>query len=520
MSTKKLVKRVGAGRAERLSMVGSGGARGGGLGGGMTVLPGGAVGEQLEAAVKRAQRGGSGWRGAGTGNGSGSDGRMEYQRAVFGEVYSWKDHWYVGGVVEMWMDLLLAGARWVPRDLPKVVGDEGAKGLGRKWVKAQEEVDGWSRKARRHWWKGLQDVARDMLLCQAAVVFWRGEPSADGKGLLALPLDGVDYSDDLALELLTIRREGLCEAARKVLPGPVYERWRKGEVKLGTPEWEAFNDKYPQYGEHFAVLRRERAGGGLGTPLLRGCLHALLEAENLEVGEQRLSGFARSPREAFLIGHEKRANVAYTMAPEWTEKRSEQVKKMVGKEDGARSLAVNHDVKRELWFMDPAHFRGDKWESVLARLMWWGGPVGMMLMTKSVTPHLHQLMVPQLKHRRREIGWFLEEVVGRTMEPPGDGVRLEFDESVYHTERVVADYVKHLSAKGSMSAATLLGKVGGFLQSEVLMKAVEQGLEADMPGVLTPVYDANHGGQPGVSAVSDANGEPADGKARRGRGKS
>jgi hypothetical protein len=88
---------------------------------------------------------------------------------------------------------------------------------------------------------------------------------------------------------------------------------------------------------------------------------------------------------------------------------------------GIEKLEVNLGYKKDqlmtdpdkidyIW-VDPKMYDAKKWDTIIQRLLWWAGPVGFMMLAKSVSPFLLLMLKTAAAEDRQTIGAHLEEVI-------------------------------------------------------------------------------------------------------------
>ncbi len=286
----------------------------------------------------------------------------------------------------------------------------------------------------------------------------------------------------------------------------VRKRYEKDFIPIEDPVW---NAQYPAFGSYRTVATRDRWGGGLGLPRLRGLIHALDQYRNMELGEAAYSFAGRKVNRQYKAGYAiksgDQAGTVTTHAPrEWSAK----AKAMHFGRQGYYETPTNWDQEQVLHWLDVKSFDPEKWKSVLTRAVDWAGPVGRLLLGDGQQlENLWRLFRAEVDFERRQLRGLLAEVIGEFAPGP---VELCWSNDCFLDPRVWSELFRQGFSAGTFSNHTLAETLGSDLAEEMEHKLEELAAEKQDPGVLKPIYDAAHGNGAGDAALAagDAGGRP------------
>lgn len=347
------------------------------------------------------------------------------------------------------------------------------------------------------------DVADEWLMQDSAVVSWK---EASKRPYLLLSED-IRYSAKGGAEKVEwchgLHGSELDEFVRQHPPevqAAVRKRYEKDFIRLEDPEW---NRTMPAYRDYAAVITRNRWGGGLRMPTLRGLITALDQWRNMELGEVSYSYAGRKVFRQYKAGFQPptsgpNAGAVTTRAGKGWAGRA---KEMHGNKLGYYEGASDFDEELQLHWLDVANFDPAKWDTVRHRVADWAGPLGLLLLGKGTQAgDLWQLFEVEVLAERCRLAALLGEVLSEFAPLP---VTVRFASDCFVNPRVRADLLKQGYATGAVSSRTYLERLALNLDEQLAHKRVELAAEAREPGLLKPVYDAAHG-------------DPADGQGGQG----
>lgn len=388
-------------------------------------------------------------------------------RAALETAGNWyRKNWFVGMVVELKLAFFNHQFRLV---------DPRVKGRGEQWLK-------------EHPWfvQYAEGVWRDRLVYDNVITVWLDQPPVNP--FCAKP-ELCEYSDALGRERLKYRSPWRAQD----LPGPLGQRWSQ-TVELDESR-----------GEHFEVLKRARAGDGLGWPGLYRVFRALSQAESLEVGDALLAFVSRTVIRQHKLGHDPKSSTFKSKHPHyWTAARSAAVKSSFGNTTGFVEATTNFDHEIVFPYPDPKLFDGEKYAGPIKRLVWWGGPVAFMLMSAQANPYLMPQFLQEGLAERDRVGRYLASVLSAI---GAGGLECRWSNRCFADPRTAADLMMTALSAGPLSQRTYLEASGFDADEEKERK--EQEAKED-PSLHLPIYDQNHGQEPVKgSAAGSSGGRPA-----------
>lgn len=276
------------------------------------------------------------------------------------------------------------------------------------------------------------------------------------------------------------------------------DRYKNGKEILLQEE----NDEYYQ------VLTRGYRGHGFSMPRLNSVFKVLAQNESMEVGESTLSMALRRVEVQHRLGWEQKQNGPMASSQNefstWKKKRWDTIKKFYSGVFGLLETGRNWDHMTKLVWggegFDVKWFDAKKWDSITSRLMWWGGPLAWMMVSKSVNPFLLGMLKTQAAEERRRVGAHLEYTLAAGFGLTG--VKLVWNNRCFYDARLAWDMVKALMLQGPLSLKTAL-KDADFDPATEEANKIEEAKEENFKK-LTPIFDAAHGSKPGAGAGAPA----------------
>lgn len=372
----------------------------------------------------------------------------------------WADrHWFISSALELRLAFLNHGLRITSDDADPA------------WIDDNEE----------RILKYVEDAWREWLIMDNLASFWRDAAATP----VVLSAEDCTYSDALGVEQLRVRLN-LQSNELQSLPDGLRSRYAKGEVELSTA-----------YGEHFRVLKRAKVGDGFGAPRMLSVFRSLTQSDSMEAADAVLAHAGRTVIRQHRLGHEiKSGPKAGQPVHFWKKDRASAVEKFFKGKIGLVEFTSNFDHDIQYSVPDSKLYDGKKYEGVLNRLLWWAGPCGFLLLASGVTPYLMPSLRTEAQAERRRMKLHLEAVLNAALDaPPGIGrLRLSWSNRCFTETRIANEMVKFLTQQGPLSLRTALEEAGFDPDTERARKADEA--ETDREELL-PLFDANHGDEPG-----------------------
>lgn len=263
-----------------------------------------------------------------------------------------------------------------------------------------------------------------------------------------------EFTQPQGIDVLKVVQTSTAQELRSLgFPDRAVVRYTSGLLQLDPIRW----------GEHFRVLRRDTLEKGFCWPRLHAAHKALAQCESMEVGEQALGMLARTVVRQWKMGFEPKVQ-AVAQGPQklwrYDEKFAMRWERWIKGVIGMAQTVQQFDRTYEDVWVDPKWWDGNKWETVLNRLMWWGGPLAFMMVSKSVSPFLLGMLEAQCERDRRDLlGPFLEDVILQSFRPPMP-VRVAWSNDCFKDARLAWDMLKNLMERGPASLTTALERAG------------------------------------------------------------
>jgi len=391
----------------------------------------------------------------------------------------WKANWFVGQVINLRTAFFNHGFELVPREPSK-------KNLA-KLKQWQEDGEG----VKDNTWPAVMryvgEAVREWQLMDNLITFWRTKELP-----FLLPAEKVKYSDAMGVEKLWAS----LGHTQKDLEGGEFDdkeikRYSTKNILLKDPKVPGAEEE-----ENYLVTTRQLRGEGLGWPELYRVFRTLSQNESMEVGEAQYAMMGRMVVEQHKIGFEARSSaLAHKQANFlWDKERSDDILKLFNGAMGHLRTVTQFDHKIEHVWIDPAKYDGDKWETIVNRLMWWGGPLAWMMMAKAASPYLLDMLGKQMIHERRfYVGPHLNRVLAACGGLPCP-CRVKWCEDIFRDPRLAWDQIKFLTTQGPLSLTSALQSAGRNPETEGELKEVEAGANRAR---FLPIFDASHGKRPG-----------------------
>lgn len=390
-----------------------------------------------------------------------------------------KENWFVRQVVKLQAAFMNYGLRVLPVDSSKE-----NRNKVKKWMAVPAQ--------RGALLRYINTVWSEYLLQDNVVSFWRKEKEVTPFILLG---ETCRYTDAMGIERLEVNL-GYKKDQLMTDPTSPEAHLTSEEIQRYTRPKLVLDEAYDEY---FRVLTRAHRGQGFTVPALYTEFRTLSQAESMEVGESMLAYAGRLVLRFHRLGFEVRsgANAAKQSEYLWKKKRAEAIEQFFRGRMGFAETTGQFDHKIDYIWTDPKLYDDKKWNTIITRLLWWAGPVGFMMMAKSVSPFLLPMLKTQAEADRPMVGAHLEEVINEGFDLPVD-ITLRWSNRCFYDSRLAWDMVKALMQQGPLSLTTGL-REGGFDDAEEAeLKSEEARSERDPE--LLPKFDPNHGKRPAEPA--------------------
>jgi len=329
----------------------------------------------------------------------------------------------------------------------------------------------------------LREVWREWLTLKNVVSFWREKMPTPP---ILLPPEDCKYKDAMGQPRLWTRFTYNPKDAPKGATREVINRYYSGkEFELDPEEWD----------EHFDVLTTQRRGQGFGMPDLYGVFQTMGQVESMEIGEQMLALAGRRVIHVHRMGFEQKGQNPSKYQQKystWTNERSKNILAFTNGRFGFMEMTMNFDQMMTLFVGDggPKSYDGKRWDSPIRRLMWWGGPLGFMMVANSMNPFLLNMLKTSAIEERGEVAPHLNLVLNAAMKWPTP-VKVAWSNRCFIDMRLAWDMVSALLKQGPLSATTALSEAEFNPAQELENKE----MEVKDPELYTPAF--NPGGQGG-----------------------
>jgi hypothetical protein len=394
--------------------------------------------------------------------------RPEDIRATFKLAREWhKQNWFVEQVN-------LLKAAFYNYGLRIAAADKAGRAKLKAWLDDPDQ--------RESLLRYIDTVWDEWLLLDNVVSFWREEKEMTPYILLG---ETCTYSDAMGIEKLKVNlgyKKHQLEGAD--LSQEEVRRYTSQEITLSE-----------DFDEFFRVLTRGARGSGFVVPRLYRVFRTLSQNESMEVGETMLAYAGRLVLRFHQLGFEVRSgsNSAKQAEYLWKKKRADAIEKFFKGRQGFAETTGQFDHKISYVWVDPKQYDGRKWETIVNRMLWWAGPLGFMMLAKSVSPFLLQMLKAQAEKDRRRVAAHLESVINAGFNI-GAKVKLSWSNRCFYDSRLAWDMVKSLMQQGPLSLTSSLEEADFDPETEAERKRDEASAERDKE--LLPKFDANHGKRP------------------------
>ncbi len=385
-----------------------------------------------------------------------------------------RDNWFVGSLLGMKASFVRFGQSYRSASREK-------KSEFNTWLK-QETPDGRNTN-RMVLDRYVQTSVDEFMLCDSLISFWREDESP-----YPLECERCRYTDAMGHEVLQVKLGYTSQELKAAgFSQQMINRYSEGWVLLDENK-----------GENFRVLTRGMVGNGLGAPRLAQVFRTCSQNESMEVGESLYAYLGRMVERTHSLGWEVRTKDVGMRQQEamWNAKRAKEIERqwkgMVG---GVGETTRNFDHKTQIQWIDSKNFDAKKWETIIARLQWWGGPLAMMLIARNLNPNFMPAFKAEIADLRGALKPHLEHVINKSLNPPG-GISLEWTDECFADMRLMWDMVKTLVQQGAASLNSAQRFAGLDPDREADLKITE----ADDPQKdkkFMPLFDMHHGNRPG-----------------------
>jgi len=399
-----------------------------------------------------------------------------------------KNNWFVETIIGLQGAFYNYGLRILP-------AQPNSKGKLKKWL----EEPGQKAALLRY----IGSVWREWLMQDNVVSFWREKKKTTP--FLLLP-ETCEYSDAMGIEKLKVtlgykaeqlKSSGASERGasgagpsnqRAALSAEEIKRYLANKIELSE-----------EYDEYFRVLTRANRGQGMDIPRLYRVFRTLSQCESMEVGETMYAYAGRLVLRLHQLGFEVKSgsNAAKQAEYLWKKDRATAIETFFRGVQGFAETTTQFDHKISYVWTDPKFYDAKKWGTIIDRLLWWAGPVGFMMLAKSVSPFLLQILKARAEQDRIMVGAHLAEVIGAGF-PGIPAVRLVWSNRCFYDSRLAWDMVKALLERGPLSLTTGLEEADFDPEQEKERKVAEAKPGED--AAFLPKFDPAHGKRPGEPA--------------------
>lgn len=394
--------------------------------------------------------------------------RPEDIRATFKLSRSWhKQNWFVEQVNNLRTAFYNYGLRIAP-------AEKNQKEKLKKWLDQPAN--------RAELLRYISTVWDEWFLLDNVVSFWRKQAKVTPYILLG---ETCKYTDAMGIEKMKVdlgyTKQQLEDSG---LTSDEIRRYTSREITLDE-----------DYDEYFRVLTRGAKGQGFCIPKLYRVFRTLSQCESMEVGETMLAYAGRLVLRFHQLGFEVKSgsNAAKQAEYLWKKTRATAIEKFFKGRQGFAETTGQFDHKINYVWVDPKLYDPKKWDTIVSRMLWWAGPLGFMMLAKSVSPFLLGMLKAQAEQDRRIVGAHLETVINDGFRI-GVPVKLSWSNRCFYDGRLAWDMVKTLMQQGPLSLTTSLEEAEFDPAEEADRKKSEAPLNRD--DELLPKFDPNHGKRP------------------------
>jgi hypothetical protein len=426
---------------------------------------------------------------------SGDDVLRPPNATIFAQARRWyRLHSFLRNVVNLKMGLHnhgLLGLRRLPVNPKKPNGEtvvEWHPGIRAVADKDVERVKKWKEKNAEEISRVVQDVWLSFLLLRNVVALWM-----NGGRLMITPPENCKFMDKFGVERLTIQHN-LSDEEIESLPG--VSKKQKAALKTSRKLVITHDDEF----FFFKVLKEEAVGMGFGWPDIATIFHACALNESLLVGDRQLADACRTVYEQHSLGHEIKSGLhAGSPVHFMSEIRAKAVEGQVKSKKGHIQMVTNFDhlIQIGAGRPKPEQYDTKRFAQVAEQLADWGMPYGQML-TGVINPYLMNLARSLAILDQHRMQPYLSALMLDGLGAPAP-VMMVWDHSCFWDARMLLDMIKSGLQSGPVSGETFLRTAGFHPDDEREAKARDAALPTDL---TLPVFDPNHGGQPGQGGLA------------------
>lgn len=325
-----------------------------------------------------------------------------------------------------------------------------------------------------------REIWQDWITFNTAVVAKLPIPEARP---MLLPPYSVRYSNRLGIEKLEFLH-GLSWADLELVPKEIRSAFSGGRLAL---------DKLP--GAKFRVVTNARLGAGLGPPTMMSVFHACDTAASLAAADGSLAEAARRVIRQHKLGYEIRTGpMAGSNQNHAKPKRLKDVQTAFAGRAGVMEFADNFDHEVVLHTVDPRFFDAKRLDTMERRLFVWSAPLGQMLFTRGgIAPFLMTLLRVRIEQMRERVAALVNHVINEMLDAPVP-LAVKYDSRILRDDRLAAEMLKFSLLNGLSSQRTARSETG---LDDVEERRIKEEEGKQPMAVKVPVYDPNHGNQPG-----------------------
>jgi hypothetical protein len=402
----------------------------------------------------------------------------------------WEDNLFIGQVIELWVAFAnhglrlkgLAPAKARPRPKatrPGKLEKPDPERTLRRWIRAA-------------WLERY--ISSNVVSAWAD--FTNGVP-------IVLDLQQCIYRDLFGIESLKYKP---VTANLSVIPDEATRKAISEGIEIGTESTNATVAK----NSGFAVYRAHgRDGYGLQKPALYRVFNEASQWDNFTAGEKYLSQFCQNPRRHHLKGHEIKSGPLAGQSTHFFKAKLNvpSIQANFKNVSGATDFASNFDHQIKFLFPEALHWDRRRWESLYERLMYWAGPLGLILLqgakSPASVPALLKVLQTQMMAQREDMAEYIRDVAWRA---PAIATEVEpvWDVKCFQDARVWSELLKFGTQGGIVSPPTFNRETGRDDEEEVTLLTAAHKEAA----VRKPVYDGAHGADKG-KAAAEKGGRPS-----------
>lgn len=398
---------------------------------------------------------------------------------------SWqKENWFVHTVNQGKVDFYNYGMELVPKENTK----QNRKKLEDFWEK--------NKRIYLSTHQYCKEVMREFVLNQNVVSFWREAPETKMVPFLLLG-EQCDYVDIFGVPRLWwnpnykpvhMPQSNDVFQFSGMSGKDIKNRYFTGQKIELSEDWD----------EHFEVLTTNYRTMGFGIPDLYSVFRTLTQNESMEVGDAMLGLLSRRVVLDHKLGFELKGmgaspNAAFQKDVSiWTKKRGDALIKYFNGRYGFIETTSNFDYAQKVWALDPKLFVGTKWDTVINRLLWWGGPLGFMIVCKQPNPFLLGIFKSMSDGVRSDVGMHLNFTLNQGVSKLPMEIEVKWSDRCFLDMRLAWDMVSGLMKQGPLSLTTSLSEAGFDPNMELELKKGETANAKYMVPLLTAQGPGGH----------------------------